>query len=129
MTLNSDFHAPGDTAKREPFDPESLVFEVALAMFAQEDTRESALAVWDAYSDEDRVGMLEMARTAIRTFSAAIARIGVRLLPPNTMPRPSSVEEAAMMAAAAKQFMDGQSRKKGLIGSVAPKLILPGQVH
>lgn len=112
-----------------PFDPEILVSEVALAMFAADDTPEASRVVWNAYSAGEQAGMLDMARTAIRTFTAGIARHGVRLLPPNTMPRPQTDEEAGLMAAAAKQFMAGKGRKKGLIGSVAPKLILPGRMQ
>jgi hypothetical protein len=109
------------------FDPETLVTEVALAMFAAEDTPEASAAVWEAYSADEQAGMLDMARTAIRAFSQGIARHGLKLLPPNAMPRPTTAQEAGLMMGAAKQFFEGQQRKTKLVGT--PGLILPGRMQ
>jgi hypothetical protein len=62
-------------------------------------------------------------------FTAAIQRLGVRLLPPGAVPRPQSAEEAALFTEAARQFFETQRRKAGLIGSVSPGLVVPKHLN
>jgi hypothetical protein len=109
------------------FDPNDLVLDVALAMFCTAEGEKTARDMWDGFTDEERDGLVEITRLGIQAFTAALGEHGIKLLPPGTMPRPSSDEEAKLMIAAGQQFLAVQKRKPGLIGSAG--LIVPGRVN
>ncbi len=110
------------------FDPEALVEEVAFAMFVSSGEEETA-ETYAALDADTRDALTEVARAAIQTFTGAIKRVGVRLVPPGAVMVPHDAEEAAMMAHTAQQWFAAQKRKPGLIGSVSPGLVFPGGIN
>jgi hypothetical protein len=111
------------------FDPNDLVLDVAQAMFCTAEGEKTAQDMWDGFTEEERDGLLEITRLGIQAFTAQLGEHGIKLLPPGVLPRPASADEANMMIAAGREFLAGQKRKGGLVGSVAPKLIVPGRAH
>jgi len=109
-----------------PFDPEALVDEVAFAVFvgSGEDETAETFAALDDYTLQ---AFRDAARTAIRTFTEAATRLGIRFVPEGTIMVPKTEEEAALMIGVAKRFMDAQKRKPKLLGT--PGLVIPGRGH
>lgn len=110
------------------FDPEALVSEVSFSIFAESGENETA-ETFAALDAETREQIDDISRAAIQTFTAAIKRMGVRLLPPGAVAVPKSEQEAAAMAGMAREFFEAQTRKPKLVGCVSPGLVLPKGIN
>lgn len=84
---------------------------------------------WDDLDDEQRGALENLASDYIACHMRFLSEHGFRLIPPNTVLRPKSDEEAAMMTEAVRLYRAAKTRKGGLVGSTAPKLIIPKGTH
>jgi hypothetical protein len=80
---------------------------------------------FDDLDEDERGGLIDWAQAHIAAHIAWLQQQGFRLLPPGATLRPKSEAEALAMLQASKDWFDAKKRKPGLVGSVAPKLILP----
>lgn len=80
---------------------------------------------WDDLSEGDRDNLVEYVRGVIGQHMLLLAEQGFRILPPGAVLRPKNDQEAGAMREALRLYAEAQKRKGGLVGAVAPKLILP----
>jgi len=103
--------------------PEEPRVSVARAVY--EANAEDGDAPWPELDDEERQSLTDWAEAYLSAHIGWLETHGFRLLPPGAVPRPQSEAEAMAMLKASKGWFDAQKRKPGLVGAVAPKLILP----
>jgi hypothetical protein len=85
---------------------------------------------WTDLPAADVEDMVAYCRIAIGLHLEFLDRKGFRVVPPATLLKPTTEEEAMGMVRLAKNFLDGLKRKGKLMGGVTPgKLILPPGVH
>lgn len=116
------------TANDNGFDIEVLALVVAKALLK---TATDDAEPWEVLTEEERIDLMDAGRTAITAQVEWLKEGGFRILPAGAFLKPQSLDEAKAMAAVAAQFATEHQRnsKRGLIGTVAPKLIIPPGVH
>lgn len=101
----------------------------AIARAIYEAGAEEGDVPWDGLAEEEREALTNYARDHIGAHMHLLAERGFRILPPGAVLRPKTDDEAAAMAEGVRLYHEAKKRKPGLVGSVAPKLILPRDVH
>lgn len=110
----------------EPYDPDlDSATEVAKAVASHSADEDAQIPDWDDLSEEVQADLIELSRVAIKTFTGWLTAKGFRVLAPNVVPIPQSPAEAAAMQRAVQAFAAAQGRKRGLVGSVSPALVIP----
>lgn len=98
---------------------------VVIAQRFYEAQAEDGDVAWADLSEHDRADMIDYVRAVIGQHMHWLNENGFRLLPPGAVLRPKNDNEAGAMQEALRLYGEAKKRKGGLIGSVAPKLILP----
>ncbi len=95
----------------QPADPDRGRAEraVAIALFIESDDGKDEGELFDAQPEEERLAMLEMARTATTAHLEWLAAAGFMIAPSRTMLRPKTEAEAEAMIMAAQQFLEAAS--------------------
>lgn len=83
---------------------------------------------WADLQPEEREALSNLALDYISAHMAWLNEHGFKIIPPGSVLRPKSDEEAAMMAEAIRLYHEAQKRKGGLLAGER-KLILPKGVH
>lgn len=103
--------------------PEEPALAVARGLYASQ--FEEGDTPWDDLDGATREDLVEYSRIAIAHHVAWLNAQGFRLLPPKTLLKPTTEDEAMGMVQLAKQFLDASRRKGKLMGQPGRKLILP----
>lgn len=98
------------------FDPRALAESVALAIYDDED--------WDTLDAATKAEYAQAAHRAIAAHDKWLIDSGFKIVPPQTIPAPKSIEEASAMLVAAKAWLDTHKERKGFI--MPPK---PGRMN
>lgn len=98
------------------FDPRALAESVAHAIFDDDG--------WDLLDDPTKAEYAQAAHRAIQAHDKWLLASGFKIVPPETIPAPKSLEEASAMLVAAKSWLDTHKQRKGFI--MPPK---PGMVN
>jgi hypothetical protein len=115
---------PIPTTPPAPPDPREQVARAVYAFNAEDGD-----ATFDDLDPAERQVLIDYAEAHITAHIAALTASGFKLLPPGATLRPKSDDEAAAMLQAVRLWTEANARKVGLVGSVAPKLILPKGMH
>lgn len=102
------------------------VADVAQAVTAALRAEAPDSPAWADLTDEDQAAELYLAQHYLAAHSAWLKANGFRIVPPGSVLRPATEQEAMMMVQGAKAFLDGQKRKGKLMdGAVSRKVIVP----
>lgn len=118
MTING--HAPEPPVLPEP--------KCAVARWVYEAGIEDGDLAWDELPDDDREALENYALDYLSAHMSWLAKHGFKIIPPGSVLRPKSDEEAAMMTEAVRLYRAAKSRKSGLLAGER-KLIIPGKAN